>query len=66
MLYSQNLQKQTHKFFQNGGGGGRVPGAPVQDPPFQSISKCKMNYTGKLKSIARKQSPKYHKYQVIM
>ena len=24
MLYSQNLQKQTRKFFQNGGGGARA------------------------------------------
>ena len=28
--------KTTCNFFQNGGGGGRPPGAPVLDPPLMS------------------------------
>ena len=38
MLYSQNLQKQTRNFFQNGGGGG-APGVPVLDPPLVTQTK---------------------------
>ena len=38
-IYNENLQKQE-PFFSNedGGGGGREPGAPVLDPPLQYLA----------------------------